>query len=392
MVAHLVAVSTHLPVWGTEAARVAGPDEDALTLAVAAGRAAIAAARGVPVERVVLVTRDLPLLEGGSTAVLLAGLDLPATTMASEVLGGAAAALDQLGDARPGTLVIGADVTSGAGAGAAVAGGSGLGVTPLARHDASLPTHVRDASGVVSEYDDARLLRDRGVLAGIAALGLSDAPDAVAGLGRKEAAAVVKGAPALPTTGASAPFFALAAGSRVLVAVDQAAVSAASLDGAATVVMHAPVARPLPKRRPGAPVDLAIALPAYERAFSAKLGFKAGRCTACGTLALPPRHRCLTCGDESGQELVPLPRDGEVYTAVTIHVPVPGLAVPYSLAIVEMGTTGVRALVHVTDDEPGAIAIGDRGEMLFRLVAVRSGVRDYGYAFAPARVPVEVAA
>ena len=392
MVAHLVSVSTHLPVWGTDAARIAGPDEDALTLAVAAGRAALAAAPGVGVERVVLVTRDLPLLEGGSTAVLLAGLDLPASTLATEVLGGATAALDQLGDARPGTLVIGADVTFGAGAGAAVAGDAGVDVTPLARHDASLPTHVRDAHGVVSEYDDARLLRDRGVLAGIAALGLSAAPDAVAGLGRKEAAAVVKGTPALPTTGASAPFFALAAGSRVLVAVDQAAVSAASFAGTATVAVHAPSARALPKRKPGAPVDLAIALPAYERAFTAKLGFKAGRCTACGTLALPPRHRCLACGDESGQELVPLPRDGEVYTAVTIHVPVPGLAVPYSLAIVDLGTTGVRALVHVTDDDPGAVAIGDRGEMLFRLVAVRSGVRDYGYAFAPARLAVAVAA
>lgn len=392
MTGHLASVATHLPVWGAQEARVAGPDEDALTLAVAAGRAAMAAAPDVRVERVVLVTRDLPVLEGGSTAVLLAGLDLPPATLASEVLGGAVAALDQLGDAHPGTLVIGADVTFGAGAGAALAGAGGLAVTPLGRRDASLPTHVRDAGGVVTDYDDARLLRDRGVLAGIAALALTDAPDAVAGLARKDAAAVAKAAPALPTTGASAPFFAIAAGSRVLVAVDQAAVSAASLTGAAPFVAHAPSARPLPKRKPGAPVDLAIALPAYERAFSAKLGFKAGRCPACGTLALPPRHRCLECGDESGQELTALPRDGEVYTVVTIHVPVPGLATPYSLAIVELGDTGVRALVHVTDDEPGAVAIGDRGEMLFRLVAVRSGVRDYGYAFAPARAAAEAAA
>ncbi|WP_371541442.1 hypothetical protein OG266_00775 [Streptomyces sp. NBC_00554] len=49
-------------------------------MAVEAGRAALAAAGAAGVAHVVLVTRDLPLLEGGNSAALLAGLGLPPDT------------------------------------------------------------------------------------------------------------------------------------------------------------------------------------------------------------------------------------------------------------------------------------------------------------------------
>ena len=57
------AIGTYLPPWGSAAARVAGRDEDALTMAVQAGRAALGDA-GVDVHHVVFITRDLPLLDG----------------------------------------------------------------------------------------------------------------------------------------------------------------------------------------------------------------------------------------------------------------------------------------------------------------------------------------
>jgi uncharacterized OB-fold protein len=79
--------------------------------------------------------------------------------------------------------------------------------------------------------------------------------------------------------------------------------------------------------------------------------------------------------------LVPLPRTGTVYTSTTIHVPIPSMASPYSLAIVELGDVGVRALVGVTG--PGSVDIGTPGRLLFRRVAVRAGIPDYGYAFSP---------
>src|SRR5580698_2377203 len=119
---HVSAIATYLPCWGSAGGRVAGGDEDAVTLAVEAGRAAIDAAfggdsadggggaggggAGGGVQRVVLVSRELPLLEGGNAAVLLAGLGLDPEVEVSERLGGAPAALDALTSARPQTLVI----------------------------------------------------------------------------------------------------------------------------------------------------------------------------------------------------------------------------------------------------------------------------------------------
>jgi uncharacterized OB-fold protein len=111
---------------------------------------------------------------------------------------------------------------------------------------------------------------------------------------------------------------------------------------------------------------------------------EAGCCPHCGTLALPPRHRCLGCGAEGDATLVPLPRDAVVYTTTTIHTPVPGLATPYTIVIVDLGDTEVRLLAQVTGAEPGTVGIGDRGEMVLRRVAERSGVPDYGYSFSPA--------
>ena len=113
---------------------------------------------------------------------------------------------------------------------------------------------------------------------------------------------------------------------------------------------------------------------------------EAGRCPHCGTLALPPRHRCLGCGAEGDAGLAELPRDATVYTTTTIHTPVPGLATPYTIVIVELGDTGVRLLAQVTGAPPGNVGIGDRGEMVLRRVAERSGIPDYGYAFSPDRV------
>src|ERR1700757_3539931 len=112
----IFSIGTYLPPWTVRDRRVKGPDEDALTMAVAAGRAADPDAAA---QRVVLVSRDFPLLEGGNGAVLLAALSLQADTPVAEVLGGAPAVLDQIGSAQGGTLVIGADdndISMGAGA------------------------------------------------------------------------------------------------------------------------------------------------------------------------------------------------------------------------------------------------------------------------------------
>ena len=63
---YVASIGTYLPCWGALQHRVAGDDEDAITLAVEAGRAALIASGAV--ERVVLVSRDLPLLESSNAA------------------------------------------------------------------------------------------------------------------------------------------------------------------------------------------------------------------------------------------------------------------------------------------------------------------------------------
>jgi uncharacterized OB-fold protein len=383
-------LGTYLPPWGTDAARVCGPDEDAVTLAVAAGRAALEPVADVTVHRVVLVTRHPPLVEGGNGAALLAGLGLPDTTEIVEQLGGGPATLETLATASDGTLVIGADAAERAGAAAALTGTGGAQLSADGAITRSLPVRARGVGGPVHDYDDPRLARELGALRSAARLELEGRAAAVTGISPRDGASLaVPDAPTTPTAGASAPLFALAElvgqerAGRVL-AVEQATVTAATL-GAGCVTVHRgqQPARPLPTLRHHDGPELAIALAGYDRAFDPKLRLEAARCTTCGTLSYPPRLRCLHCGSEAPTDVVALPRECDVYTTTTIRVPVPSLATPYSLAIVELGDSEVRLLVHVTGTPPGEVRIGDRGTLVFRLVAERSGVPDYGYAFLP---------
>lgn len=384
---YIASIGTYLPCWGTSESRVPGDDEDAITLAVEAGRAALGG--GAPVSFVVVVSRDLPLLESSNAAVLLAGLGLDPELEVTERLGGAPATLDTLSSARPRTLVIGVD-TGPAGAAAVVTAERGMQVRAAGRVSRSLPVRTRTSTGDVHDYGDPRLLQERGFLASLKASWM-ETPVAMAGVGHAQAVALCAGTPApLPTTGASSGLFAIAAmadsgTTGPLVGVEQASLSGITVaEGRAEIHRREPEVRASAAHTfvPGA--EIPISLAAYERAFEAKVRWEAGRARGSQTLDFPPRYRV---GDDgtllSDYELVPLPRTGSVYTAVTVHFPVPGLKTPYSLVIVELDGVGVRALVKVTGSDPDAVDIGDRGRLVLRRVAVRSGVPDYGYAFEP---------
>lgn len=386
---YVASIGTYLPCWGTPLQRVAGDDEDAVTMAVEAGRAALT--DGGAVERVVFVSRDLPLLESSNAAVLLAGLGLDPELEVDERLGGAPATVDAVSSARPRTLIIGADLAP-AGAAAILTAERGLQVRTAARVARSLPVRTRNATGDVHDYGDPRLLHERGLIASLAAAWL-DTPVAVAGVDHDRAAELCLGdPPALPTTGASASLFALAglaeqARTGPLVAVEQAILSGISVNGGhARTHRREPAPQPEAERRFSAGGDIPISLAAYERAFEAKVRWEAGQFAGSEELDFPPRYRV---GDDGAlatdYELVPLPRTGTVYTETTVNIPVPGLHTPYSLVIVELDGVGVRALVKVTGAAPGSVDIGDRGRLALRRVAVRSGVPDYGYAFEPVR-------
>lgn len=383
---HVASMGTYLPCWGSRQHRVVGDDEDAITLAVEAGRAALA--DGEPVERVVLVSRELPLVESSNTAVLLAGLGLDSELEVTERLGGAPATLDALSSARPRTLVIGVDVEPAGAAAAWISDRAGVPVRTTARVSRSLPVRTRHADGV-HDYGDPRLLRERGLVASLSAAWL-DTPVAVAGVDHKQAVTLCGNPPQLPTAGASSALFALAAMAEwnaegLLVGVEQASLSGITVgQGTLTVRRVEPPARaPLDGVvEPGA--DLPISLAAYERAFEAKVRWEAGRHPGSDELDFPPRYRLGDDGTLStAYTLVPLPRTGTVYAATTVRMPVPGLKSPYSLVVVELDGVGVRALAKVTGADAGTAEIGVRGRMVLRRVAIRSGVPDYGYAFEP---------
>ena len=394
----VVSIGTYLPPWTQRGKRVRGPDEDVLTMAVAAGRAADPQATA---QRVVLVSRDFPLLEGGNGAVLLAGLSLPADVAVSEVLGGAPAVLDQILSASEGTLVLAADDSTTAAAGAVLTGAGGVELTAVARQTRSLPTTARGRDGVRRDYGDPRLQREVGVKATIAKLGLTSDRTiaAVVGVKAKELGGDLVTTDTLEdqVSSASGVIRSLAnliekgRANGLLLAIEQSSVTAAELtssSGAASVARNEVAGRELPKFRTADGTGIPISLSAYARAFEPKLRWEAAvfeKRPGIDTAPLfPPRARVDDAGVLVGEyRLEPLPRTGTVYTQTTIQIPVPDLPSPYSIAVVQLDGSPVRVLLKVTGVPAGEATIGQAGTVVLRKIADRAGVPDYGYAFYP---------
>jgi uncharacterized OB-fold protein len=396
----VLSIGTYLPPWTVRDRRVKGPDEDALTMAVAAGRAADPEATA---QRVVLVSRDFPLLEGGNGAVLLAALSLPADTPVTEVLGGAPAVLDQIGSPGDGTLLIASDDNDlSAGAGAVLTGDGGATVTPSARQTRSLPLTARGEDGARHAYVDPRLQREVGVRSTLTRLGLTGTPAlaAVAGVPLAQIASDFDTSRAVgdPTASAAAIIRLLAdaieAGTQgLLLAVEQSSISAADLafGGAAPrIVRDEFPARELPKFRVADGVGIPISMPAYARAFEPKIRWEAAVFEESPGIdsapQFPPRLRVNNAGQLATEyRLEPLPRTGIVYTHSTVRIPVPDLPSPYSLAVVQLDDSPVRVLLKVTGVPAGEATIGQPGAVVLRKIATRAGIPDYGYAFWPGR-------
>lgn len=393
-------IGTYLPPWHTGGKgdrRIKGPDEDALTMAVAAGRAADPDATA---QRVVLVSRNFPLVEGGNGAVLLAALGLAGDIPVAEVLGGAPAVLDQIVGAAPGTLVIGADDNDGAvGAAAALIGEAGSGVTAAARQSRSLPLVARRDDGSRHTYPDPRLQREVGVRATLAKLdldggevaGVVGVPTSQLGHGFDTSATVAD-----PASTAAGAIRVLAAAidrdvAGLLIAVEQAGISVAEVVVGDTVIARDEVdARELPKLKTAEGVGIPISMPAYSRAFEPKIRWEAAvfeeRPGIDAAPQFPPRVRVDDAGTLAADyRLEPLPRTGTVYTHTTIRIPVPDLPSPYSLAVVQLDDSPVRVLMKVTGVPAGEATIGQAGAVVLRRIATRAGIPDYGYAFWPGR-------
>lgn len=399
--AQAVAIGTYLPPWQKDGRRVKGPDEDALTMAVAAGRAADP---GASAQRVIMVSRNFPLLEGGNAGVLLAGLSLPADVPVAEILGGAPAVIDQILAAGDGTLVIAADDSDSAVGAAAILIGSAGGTTlsPAARQSRSLPMRTRRDDGSRQNYVDPRLEREVGVKSTLKRLGLTGTPmvAAVAGVASSQLGKDFDATDAIedPRASASAVIRLIADAVEkgrpgLVVAIEQSSITAAELTLAAQPVRIArdeEAPSELPRFNFSEGIGIPISLPAYMRAFEPKIRWEAAvfdeRPGIDSAPMFPPRVRVDSGGALAAEyRLQPLPRSGTVYTHTTIRIPVPDLPSPYSLALIQLDDSPVRVLLKVTGVPAGTATIGQTGSVVLRRIATRAGIPDYGYMFWPGK-------
>lgn len=399
------AVGLYQPAWAEAGRRVPGPDEDAITMAAAAGRAALSVSPGAAVARVVVIARDPGYLDGAPLPVLTAALcadpAAAAATPAELRIGAAPAVIDAVSTAAPGTLVIAVETGPDGGAAAVLIGApetgppgtGGARLDDLAVAGHSLPMRVR-ATGAAqpSAYADPRAERELGWRPAIAVLAAGTEKPVLTGIPAADARRLGGQDPGELAAGAAAPLFALARMAEQgqdgrLIGLDAGLGAAVSVSKASELRVAADARPPLPAsgrpRVSGAGTVIPMSMPSYERAVDAKLGLVGARCTVCGTESYPRRTVCLGCGTHDSTGPFALPRRGEVYSVVTVHVPVPGVPTPRGLAVVALTPTTVRVLAHVTDTVPDGCAIGDTGDLVLRLAAVRQGVPDYGYAFRP---------
>lgn len=383
-------IGTYEPVWDTGRFRTGGADEDVVTLAVAAAETVLD--DDTAVERIVIVTRTPDVLDGAGLRVVSRALGLGVEVPVELRVGGAPATLDALLSHPAGTVVIGVDVDDPATFSAAAligADGEGLGLEAAQRSLGSLPMRVRHVDRpAAAVYNDGRVERELATAPLVAELGRPDGDTYVAGLASRDAERLGARPTTSPTAGAASVIAVLAqvadaASAARLVALDTASAVAAD------VVLHGSVAvrresreAISAKQRPTMKVDAEIpfSMPAYARAFDAKVGLTAAQCE-CGEISYPPRLVCLTCDRYDATHPVDLPRTGEVYTAVTVHTPVPGVPGPYAIAIISLDDSPVRVLAQVADAGAPGTTIGAKGRLVLRLVATREGVPDYGYSF-----------
>ena len=274
---YVASIGTYLPCWGTAERRVPGDDEDAITLAVEAGRAALQS-RSRRSNASSWSAGTSRCWKAAMPRCCSAGLGLDPELEVTERLGGAPATLDALSSARPRTLVIGVDLEPAGAAAAAHGRSAGCRCAPppawraACRSDPQCHRRRHD-------YGDPRLLHERGLVASLAAAWL-DTPAAVAGVDDEHAADLCLGnPPPLPTTGASSGLFALAGdgrGRNHRTARRRRAGQPVGYHGQRRAsppcigASRRPRDMPAGHIRPTA-LEIPISLAAYERAFEAKL-------------------------------------------------------------------------------------------------------------------------
>lgn len=97
-----------------------------------------------------------------------------------------------------------------------------------------------------------------------------------------------------------------------------------------------------------------LAIAFYAACASGRLHFQ--RCDACGTWRHLPRHTCAACGSAQWSWHASSGRGRLFSWTVTHQAPLPGLATPYVVAVVETDE-GVRLAAGLLDADPAALRL-----------------------------------
>ncbi|WP_440989948.1 OB-fold domain-containing protein [Haloarchaeobius baliensis] len=367
---------------GIEEKAVPGADEDALTMAVAAAKRALAAdeSDGAAVDHLAFASTTPPLAEEDLTSRLGAALGVAETATRRFHGGSTRAGTSALADAVAAdlddgvALVVAADCprghlddavdhAAGAGAAAFVLGGpedDGATVTDSAEYATPYPgTRFREAGSErtegldVTTYDRAAF--GEVVTGAVDALDSDPEPDAVAiqapdgkrpyrvagALGVDNATIYdVATVQNLGDTGAASAPLSLARAlaeevdTTLVVGVGSGAGADAlvveydeyggvatdiALDGGPTL-SYAEYLRQRGEVTSGPPEGggAYVSVPSWKRSIPQRYRLEAGRCEACGALNFPPEGACESCNERAGVEPVELPGTGTVEAVTTI--------------------------------------------------------------------------
>jgi uncharacterized OB-fold protein len=131
----------------------------------------------------------------------------------------------------------------------------------------------------------------------------------------------------------------------------------------------------------------------YLENLAARWRLVAESCSHCGAVTFPPRGRCRSCGRADQLRSVPLSRKGlSVATVTTIAPgaqptefdPQVSLLGSYSVVVADLAP-GVRVTAQVTDAVAGAIVVGDRVDLELRRLYPMEGEWRYGLKAVPAQ-------
>lgn len=404
------AVSVHRPAWTDGGRWREGPDEDGITLAVAAAERLrpAGATWGSPIDTIHL----LGTFPREAEWAVPEALGAPAVAVRHHGEGLAAALCAAADAPGPGTsLVLVADVApEGGGSGTAalaveLAGTTGW--TPVGHGGRRHPSYrTPDASAWVAEAARAGRLAPPGATGALLFVAPSTAPVLLRSWTASFPSHPIIEAPSQPDGLGDAPNvpFGLALEALTRPEPSGEEVVAAFLRGEATEFLGLRRRGPVAWTRPTGPTEVRtppprvpadalravsegahVPRPRYLENLPSRWRFVADRCGSCGAISFPRRGRCRQCNAREALTELELPHEGTVEAATVVAPgaqptefdPMVARTGAYGVVLVRLAD-GVRATLMVADGVPVPLPVGHRVTTTLRRLYPIEGEWRYG--------------